>query len=337
MHDIFQNLFVLDIANNHQGSVEHGKNIINKMSNVVKSHNVKAAIKFQMRELNSFIHPDYFNDRSNKMVDRFTSTKLTLDNFKTLKELVVRNNLLTMCTPFDEVSAKNVIDFDFDIIKVASCSAQDWPLLEEISSSRKPIVISTGGMNINEIDHVVDFFKQKSAIFGLMHCVSIYPTPANKCCLNQIQVLKERYPNLSIGWSTHESPNELFAIAIACAKGATMFERHIGLESENISLNKYSSNCEQISKWFESFKHANSLIDDSTYKQILGEEQRSLDSLKRGIFAKKDLKEGHLLTLEDIFFAIPLNLGQLTSGNFQDKIVLRKSINKNEPITTDHI
>ena len=53
----FHDLFVLDLANNHQGSVEHGKRIIKRCAEVVAKHGVRAALKFQFRELDSFVHP----------------------------------------------------------------------------------------------------------------------------------------------------------------------------------------------------------------------------------------------------------------------------------------
>ncbi len=329
----FENLFVLDLANNHQGLLSHGKSIINSATKVVKKYQINAAIKFQMRDLDTFIHPNHKQNSSNKMVNRFSTTRLSLDDFANLKELVKKNKLQTMCTPFDEKSLKQVLDLNFDIIKIASCSALDWPLLEEVSKSGKPIIISTGGIKIDDIDLIVSFFEHKSAEFSLMHCVSIYPTPAKDCNLNQIQILKERYPDLSIGWSTHESPDELFAVGTAFAKGATMFERHIGLETSKIKLNDYSSNPNQLSKWFSAFNHTQDLLGNKNTKNIKKEETDSLNSLKRGVFARKDLKKGAILSKDDIFFAIPFNKGQLTSGEFIEGVITKKKLIQNESIT----
>ena len=115
--------------------------------------------------------------------------------------------MITMCTPFDEKSVDLICQMGFDLIKVASCSAKDWPLLSKVTKSNLPIVISTGGLTISETDDIVSFFEHKGCDFAIMHCVSIYPTPNEKCNLNQIDVLKERYKSIPIGWSTHEDPN----------------------------------------------------------------------------------------------------------------------------------
>ena len=82
-----------------------------------------------------------------------------------------------MCTPFDEASVDLIVDMGFDLIKVASCSADDWPLLEKIAGANLPTVFSTGGLLIEDIDNLVSFFTHRGSHFAMMHCVSIYPTP----------------------------------------------------------------------------------------------------------------------------------------------------------------
>ena len=109
----FENLFVLDLANNHQGELSHGKNIINEMSHVVKKHDVRAAIKFQFRQLQTFIHPDHQLKSDQKHISRFKDTKLDIHQYKHLFDEVKKNNLITMCTPFDEASVDQIIKMKF--------------------------------------------------------------------------------------------------------------------------------------------------------------------------------------------------------------------------------
>ena len=76
---------------------------------------------------------------------------------------------------FDEESVDIIKEMNFDIIKVASCSAKDWPLIEKIADTNLPIIFSTGGLDINNIDDLVSFFTHKFD-FAIMHCVC-YPIP----------------------------------------------------------------------------------------------------------------------------------------------------------------
>ena len=80
--EIFKDLFILDLANNHQGDLKHGIDIINSYSKIAKKEKIKAAIKFQFRQLDTFIHPNYQNFPKNKHFDRFIETKLSERNIK---------------------------------------------------------------------------------------------------------------------------------------------------------------------------------------------------------------------------------------------------------------
>jgi N-acetylneuraminate synthase len=143
----FRDLFVLDVANNHQGNVLHGTRIIRECASLAKSHGLRAAVKFQFRDLPTFIHMDERIDPKNKHVPRFLSTKLHWNDFEILVDIVREEGLISMCTPFDETSVEKIIELGFDIIKVASCSATDWPLLEKIADSGLPISRQQAALN----------------------------------------------------------------------------------------------------------------------------------------------------------------------------------------------
>ena len=94
--------------------------------------------------------------------------------------------------------------------------------------------------------------------------------------------MRQRYPNTTIGWSTHEDPNDLVPVSIAIGKGARMFERHVGKETSNIKLNSYSSTPEQIDKWISGAKKALVLCGGKKRK-VNNEEISSINSLKRSL------------------------------------------------------
>ena len=77
-----KDLFIFDLANNHQGDVKHALNIINQVGEVVKKHNVKAAFKFQFRNIETFIHPDFKDKKDIKHIPRFISTALSFEDYK---------------------------------------------------------------------------------------------------------------------------------------------------------------------------------------------------------------------------------------------------------------
>jgi sialic acid synthase SpsE/uncharacterized cupin superfamily protein len=328
----FRNLFVLDLANNHQGSVEHGLEVIRQHAEVVRKHGVRAAIKFQFRDLDSFIHPRHARDSNNKHIPRFLSTRLSQQDYERLFDEVRRQELYTMCTPFDEASAALIAEMGFDVIKVASCSAKDWPLIETVAETNLPVVFSTGGLEIADVDNLVVFGEHRALNLALMHCVSIYPTPPEAFNLLNIAMLRKRYPSICIGWSTHEDPNATTPIQMAVAYGALLFERHVGVTTDTIKLNAYSATPEQTDRWLEAWKLAQALAGSHERQKALKEEADALRSLQRGVFAKRALKVGELLEREDVFLAMPMQEGQLDSGRFGGGIIATKDIDKDGPL-----
>ncbi len=328
---IFKDLFVLDLANNHQGSKTHAIKIIREFAKINQKLKKNIAIKFQFRDLETFIHQKYINSNKNKHIKRFTSTKLSKSDWIKIFNEVKRNGFKTMCTPFDENSLKLIEELNFDIVKIASCSANDWPLLEEVYKLNKPIILSTGGLQINQIDKIYSFLKNKSCDFAFMHCVSIYPTPNSKMNINFIATLKDRYSDIDIGWSTHEDPNDTSIIQLAFAKGATIFERHIGLKSKKISLNAYSSTPKQIVNWIQSYNNANTALGNEK-KSVIKEENNSLNDLKRGVYAKENIKSGKIISYKDVYFAMPLQKNQLSVDEWSNNGRLINALKINKPL-----
>jgi N-acetylneuraminate synthase len=317
----FNDLFVLDMANNHQGSLDHGFRIIDAFAEVTQKHGVRAALKFQFRNLDTFIHVDHLTGSTNKHVPRFLSTRLDWDQFAQLRERVKDRGLIAMCTPFDESSVERVQEMEFDVVKVASCSARDWPLLDKVAGTGLPVIASTGGLTLDEVDDLVSFLDHRACDFALMHCVSIYPTPDEACNLGNIAGFRERYPGRVIGWSTHEPPDNLAPVAIATALGARMFERHVGVATDEIKLNAYSSTPEQADAWIAAWKRSNRIIGDKVRGEPLPQERKAIEELGRGIFAKALIPAGQPIERDAVYFSFPQTPGGLTSGDWREGIV----------------
>ena len=331
----FKNLHVLDLANNHQGSLAHGQDIIRRCGEAVRRHGVRAAIKFQFRDLPNFVHKDRRDSTDNRHIPRFLSTLLPWEQFASLTQAVRNENLLTMCTPFDEASVERIMEMDFDIIKVASCSARDWPLLDKIAGSGLPVIASTGGLLQEEVDDLVSFLTHRGCDFALMHCVSIYPTPDEACNLANIAEFRERYGALTIGWSTHEPPQDTVHVGLAAALGAEMFERHVGVPTDTIKLNAYSSTPEQLDSWFAASVRARKLIGSRRRGSPLDAERIAIEELKRGVFAKTSIKAGATVGRNDVYFAFPWQEGQMSSGEWTEGIVTKSALSADKPLNLD--
>ena len=319
----FRGLFTLEMANNHQGSVEHGKKIIKSLAPIVKEAGVKAAIKFQFRDLDTIIHPAHKESSDSKHIPRFLSTRLSKEEFRELFDAAREEGFITMATPSDEVSVDVLNELGVEVIKIASAASVDWPLLEKVVKTGKPIICSTGGLSIEKVDNLFSFFTHRGANFALMHCVGIYPTPDHKLNLGRIKIFKERYSDVPIGYSTHEDPDNIDAIKIAYANGARLFERHIGIETDDIKLNAYSSRPDQVERWLSAYNDTLKLIGPgvSSKKFEDVEEIDSLASQMRGIYVSNAIKRGSVIGEADVFFAMPFQSKQLHSGQWKAGLI----------------
>ena len=89
------------------------------------------------------------------------------------------------------------------------------------------------------------------------------------------------------------------------ALGARLFERHIGVETDEIKLNAYSSTPEQVDKWLEAYGRATVLCGPDSRPPVSAVEQASLDGLRRGVFAKQPIKKGHALSRDASILQCP--------------------------------
>jgi N-acetylneuraminate synthase len=338
--DIFEDLFVLEMTNNHLGSLERGLKIVEQHARIVRFNNVRAAIKLQFRDIDSFIHKN-FRDRADiRYIRRVTETKMSKEDYETLVNAIKKYGCIPMATPFDEKSVDWCVEFNLPIIKVASADSNDWMLLEKIAKSKKPVLVSIGGLTLKDMDDMVTFFENRNIPLALNHCVAAYPHEDHECELSQIDFLKSRYPNHTIGYSCHEYKDWNSSVMIAYAKGARTFERHIDIEDNGAPVAKYSSLPGQIDTWFKAFNKAKEMCgaSEAHRKTPLEKETAYLDTYVRGVYAKVDLKADQRLLEEDIYMAIPLQKGQISSrelmlGRYGHRML--KACKKDEPITID--
>src|SRR5581483_3710602 len=186
-------LFILEMANNHMGDVEHGVALVRAMKEAVRGYDqFDFAFKLQFRDLDTYIHPSARHRADQKYIKRFDETRLTREKFETLVAAMRAHGFVVACTPFDEPSVTLLEAMGIDLVKVASASFTDWPLLERIAKLDKPVVASTATATLDEMDAVVSFFLHRDRSLTLMHCVAEYPTPGDQLRLSQIDVLRDR-------------------------------------------------------------------------------------------------------------------------------------------------
>jgi len=311
-------LIILEMANNHSGSVSHGQAIIRAYAGICSVHakNYDFVFKFQYRQLDTFIRKDMSGNLEIPLIKRFSETRLVAADFELLLDECRKHGFGTMVTPFDEASVDQLLAHNVDYIKIASCSFGDWPLMESIAKAGKPVVASCAGAREEVVDNVVAFFKNRNIFLILQHCIGSYPTAPEDINVGQVSYLRNRYPYLQIGFSSHEEPSTTDIAPLALALGARSFEKHVALETESISKNKYSTSPAEFTAWIEQLNRAETILGASAgrYKSK-SIESESLRNLQRGVFAKRAIKAGDTISQEDLYFAFPPSEGQVTAND----------------------
>jgi sialic acid synthase SpsE len=337
--DIFEELFVLEMANNHWGRLNRGLKIVTSFAQIVRFNNVRAAIKLQFRDVETFVHKDYKGREDIRYIKKTLDTRMKDDDFATLVKAIRQASCIPMATPFDERSVDFCCELGLPIIKIASSDLNDWFLIEKIAKTRKPVIFSTGGSSLKDLDDVVTFFQNRNIPLAINHCVSIYPSQDRELEMNQIDYLRSRYPHHTIGFSTHECGDWSSSILIAYAKGARTFERHIDIDSDGIPVSPYCSLPAQTDTWFKAFQKAKEMCGAPGTQKWLPppKEVEYLDSLVRGVYARRDLPQGHVLHEDDVYLAIPLLQGQISCRELMRGEVLLSALAKDAPIRIDDI
>jgi len=329
-------LVVFEMANNHMGETAHGVAVIEAFAAAAAPYRdaFDFAFKLQYRDLDTFIHPAARGRADIKYVKRFEETRLAQGEFRALLKAMRDNGFTTVCTPFDEPSVARVEEDDIDIVKVASCSFTDWPLLERISRNDKPVIASTASASLQDIDAVVSFFQHRNKDLTILHCVAEYPTPDERLAIGQVELLRRRYPELPVGFSTHERPDQTDTIMLALAKGAIVIEKHVGLPTDRYPINAYSASPAQVAHWLAAGQRALAMLGPETRYQPTAAERDGLLSLKRGVFARHDLPAGRVLQANDVYFAFPPMPGQVTANGWSKYVryTLDAPVAKDSPV-----
>jgi len=219
---------ICEIGINHNGSFTSAK----KMIDLAKLAKVDA-VKFQLRHLKTLYQANVLNNLASQdlamqqSVDFIKKSERTINEYKKLAQYCRKKDILFMCTPWDIHSVKVLEDIGVEVYKVASADLTNLPLIDILIKTKKPLILSTGMSEQEEISKIYHYLKQAHAEFALLHCNSTYPADLKDINLHFMQKMMKDY-DIPIGYSGHER-----GIAVstgACALGAKIIERHFTLD-----------------------------------------------------------------------------------------------------------
>jgi len=190
------------------------------------------AVKFQKRNLKS-LYPQELLDNPNSaewafqyMLPILKQGELGADEFHAIADYCQEKEIRFLCTPWDVESLDFPEELDLPFYKVSSADMVNFPLIDRIVQTGKPLILSTGMAALHEIRRTVDFLRERDAEFALLHCISTYPAPFENLNLRFINVLKQF--GAPVGYSSHERGITMPVVAVTL--GASIIEKHITLD-----------------------------------------------------------------------------------------------------------
>ncbi|XP_073847590.1 N-acetylneuraminic acid synthase [Musca autumnalis] len=346
--------FIAEIGQNHQGNLDVAKRMIQEAWKAGCD-----CVKFQKSCLNekftkSALQRKY--DGANSWGKTYGEHKAYLEfsihQYRELQQFSQTLGIEFTASAMDEVSLSEVDSLDVPFIKIGSGDANNFPLLEKAATLKTSLVISIGMQTLNTVERIVHIMeKAKKTNFALMHCVSSYPTEPQNCELLRIRWLKEKYPNLVIGYSGHEIGIEISKAAVLL--GARIIERHFTLDKNQkgsdhkCSLEPWemknlisairdmhpimdSTICLKISDIIsllhESPDVKNALKSCANEKTIMPCEINCRNKLGKSLVAVKNLNIGHIISSPDLCVKVSEPNG-ISAEYIEDVIGLQLSEN----------
>jgi quercetin dioxygenase-like cupin family protein len=148
-------------------------------------------------------------------------------------------------------------------------------------------------------------------------------------------LFRNRYPGIPVGFSTHEEPENFDSVRIAVAKGASIFEKHVGVPTESYALNAYSATPAQAARWLDAASDAVAICGVAgRRKDITVKEIEDIQPLYRGAYASRDIREGERISGGDVFLAMPNVPGQIVASSVSkyNELTACSDINAGAPL-----
>ena len=329
-------LVVAEISANHQNSLKKTIDLLEKASKA----NVEA-VKFQTFDLNEMtfnldkkeflIKKNFKNDNwnSRSLFSLYKQAQFPFNWHKTVFKKAKSLGLICFSSVFDIKSLNFLEKLNCPAYKIASLESLHFPLIEAVIKTKKPIIISTGTLNLKEIDTLFDFLKKiGSKKHIILHCVSEYPTKNQNVNLRFISFLRKKY-NCLVGFSDH-TPTLGAAIA-SVAYGTCIIEKHLKSSKLDRSLDhQFSITPNEMKLLITEVNNAWKSQGSNKKKITAGE--LIVKKYRRSIYASKEIKKGETFTVNNLKIIRP-NYG--LNPSYYKKILGKKAkmnINFAEPI-----
>ena len=297
---------IAEIGVNHEGSMATAKRLVDEAK-----EGGAHAVKFQSYKaetLASKHSPAYWDTTKEPTESQFKLFKkhdsFWKDEMQELKNYCDKVSIEFMSTPFDVESAEFLNDM-MNVFKISSSDITNKPFIEYICSFGKPIILSTGASDLEEVHDAVNWIKPFNVPLALLHCVLNYPTHDENANLGMIKGLIKEFPDNIIGYSDHTLPNDMKVCEMATLLGSVIIEKHF---THNKSLpgndHYHAMDKEDLKKFNANLEIAFEILGNFKIEALADEEKSRLNA-RRSLVAAKDIPKGKIIEKSDLTFKRP--------------------------------
>jgi len=300
---------IAEIGHNHQGSVERAKELFRAARDCGVD-----AVKLQKRDNRSLFTRDQF-DQPYEHENSFGATygehrealELGRDAYRELQAYARELGLAFFATAFDEASADFLADLDVPAYKIASGDLVNTPLLRHVAAIGKPLLVSTGGATIEDVDRAVETVLPINPQLCLLQCTAAYPAAVEDLELQVIATMRERYPDVVVGLSDHQDGIAMSLVAYML--GARVIEKHFTLSHTwKGTDHAFSLMPEGMRKLVRDLRRVPAALGDGV-KRPLPVEEKPLQKMGKKLVAAHALEAGHVLAEGDLAARSPADGG----------------------------
>ncbi len=296
-------LIIAEAGVNHNGSFRLAKELVDVAKNCGAD-----VVKFQTFKSNNLVTPytkkalyQNSNNKDNEsQFDMLSKLELTFDQQIDLKNYCDEKNIEFLSTAFDLESLDLISKMNLKRLKIPSGEITNLPYLRKIGSLGKPIILSTGMSNMQEIRNAINQLQLSGTSrddISILHCTSEYPAPFFDINLKAMSTIKKEF-KVNVGYSDHTLGVEVSFAAVSL--GAQIIEKHITLDKNLVGPDhKASLEPQEFRNLVEGIRNISIALGNEE-KKITNSEIKNLKIVRKSIVAKKDIKKGELYTKENL-------------------------------------
>lgn len=318
----FPPFIIAEIGINHEGDMIKAKRMIDDAASVGCE-----CVKFQCHVLD-----DEMSSEAKKVIpgnsdlsiwEIMARSAMTEEQEIELKKYTEKNNMIFLSTPFSRAAAFRLEKMGVLAYKIGSGECNNFPLIEIIASLGKPVILSTGMNNMENIVKAAEILRNHNTPFGLLHCTSIYPTPYDKIRLGSIPQLRTSFKDAVIGLSDHSM--SIYPALGAVALGASIIERHFTSDplwsGPDIPISMTPA---QLKMLIEGSRIIHESLGGK--KMILPEEDKTIAFAYASVVSIAPIKAGACFTTENLWVKRP-GTGEIRAEHLSEILGKRSTRN----------